>query len=74
MGRKPQNLKRVQIDMTEKSLARLDWLREATDSMSIAEVIRDAVELRETIVRLRLAGKKIIAEDEMTGEKSILVF
>lgn len=74
MTRRPQSLKRVQIDMTEKAVARLEWLLEETDSMSIAEVIRDAVELREAIVLLRKAGKKIIAEDEKTGEKSVLVF
>jgi Ribbon-helix-helix protein, copG family len=72
-GRKSKNTKRVQIDMSEKALARLEWLREATDSTTIAEVIRDAIEFREAAVRLAAEGQKIYAEDEKTGKRTYLL-
>jgi len=73
MGRRSQNLKRIQLDITEKALTRLQWLQEETDSLSIAEVIRDSIDLREAIVRLRMEGKKIVAEDEKTGDRTLLI-
>ena len=66
---KERKLRRVQIDMSEKAFARLEWLRDETDAASISEVIRDALELREAIVRLANEGNKIIAENPRDGTK-----
>jgi metal-responsive CopG/Arc/MetJ family transcriptional regulator len=73
MPRKLMNLKRVQIDMSEKALQRLEWIMEETDSMSLSEVIRDSLELREVLIKLRKEGKRVFAEDEKTGERAILL-
>ena len=40
--------------------------------MSIAEVIRDAIELREAVVHLLNNGYEIVAENEKTGAKKSL--
>jgi hypothetical protein len=66
-------LKRLQIDLSEKAFARLEWLREETDAMSFTEVIRDALELREAVVKLMHEGKDIIAEDIETKERERLL-
>jgi hypothetical protein len=73
MERKVKKTKRVQIDMSERAFARLEWLREATDSMTIAEVIRDAIEFREAVVRLANEGKEIFVEDGQTGKRIYLL-
>ena len=63
---------RVQIDMPKSAYERLEILRDATESVSIAEVIRDAIELREAVVHLLSNGYEIVAENEKTGAKKSL--
>jgi Ribbon-helix-helix protein, copG family len=67
------NLRRLQIDLSEKAYARLEWLREETDAMSLTEVIREALLLREAVVRLRQEGKDIFAEDRRTKDRERLI-
>jgi metal-responsive CopG/Arc/MetJ family transcriptional regulator len=66
--------KRVQIDMSEKAFSRLERLRDESGSATISEVIRDAIEQREAVVRLMNKGHTIYAEDEATGKKIYLFF
>jgi len=70
---KDRKLKRVQIDLTETAFARLERLREVTDSMSLTEVIRDSLELREAVVKLVQEGKEIFAEDPKTKQRDRLI-
>jgi hypothetical protein len=64
--------KRVQIDMSEKAFSRLERLRDESGSSTISEVIRDAIEQREAVVRLMKQGHTIYAEDE--GGKKLYLF
>ena len=73
MARKPMNLKRVQLDMPERVLERLLTLVDDTESMSLAEFIRDSLELREKLIRVRKEGKEIYAIDTKTGERERLL-
>jgi hypothetical protein len=59
-------LRRVQLDLSERAFARLEWLKEETDAQSFTEVIRDALELREAVVKLAQEGKNVFAEDPET--------
>jgi len=68
-----RKLKRLQIDLSEKAFARLEWLREETDATSFTEVVRDALELREAVIKLMQEGKDIIAEDRETKERHRLL-
>jgi hypothetical protein len=71
--KRPKQAKRIHIEVSDKALSRLEWLREETDAMSIAEVIRDAIELREMIVKLANEGHTLYAENQETGEKTRLL-
>jgi predicted CopG family antitoxin len=73
MATATRKLKRIQIDMSERAFSRLEWLKDATDSQSFTEVIRDALELREAVVRLAQEGKSIMAEDPITKNRAILI-
>jgi hypothetical protein len=68
-----RKLKRIQIDMSERAFSRLEWLKNATDSQSFTEVIRDALELREAVVRMAQEGKSIMAEDPITKDRAIII-
>lgn len=50
--------KRVQLDLPERSLARLQELRGKTEASSYAEVIKNALRLYEAIVQETEAGNK----------------
>jgi hypothetical protein len=68
-----RKLKRIQIDMSERAFARLEWLKDATDSQSFTEVIRDALELRAAVVRMAQEGKSIVAEDPVTKDRAMII-
>jgi predicted CopG family antitoxin len=73
MSTATRKLKRIQIDMSERAFSRLEWLKDATDSQSFTEVIRDALELREAVVRMAQEGKSIMAEDPVTKDRAIII-
>lgn len=50
--------KRVQLDLPERSLARLQELRGKTEASSYAEVIKNALRLYEAVVEETEAGNK----------------
>jgi hypothetical protein len=68
-----RKLKRIQIDMSERAFSRLEWLKDATDSSTFTEVIRDALELREAVVRMAQEGKSIVVEDPITKDRAVLI-
>jgi hypothetical protein len=71
MQQKPKKV-RVQIDMSEAAYGRLERLQEVTDAPSIAQVIREAIELREAVAGLLNDGYEIVAENEETGKRKSL--
>jgi hypothetical protein len=53
------NVKRVQLDMTIKSVERLRHLQEVTEAQSYAEVLRNALKLYEALINEVEAGNEI---------------
>jgi hypothetical protein len=51
-------IKRVQLDLPEKSLARLQELRAKTEASSYAEVVKNALRLYEAVVEEAEVGNK----------------
>lgn len=66
-------MKRLQIDLTETAMARLEWLKEQTDAMSLTEVVRKSLKLREAIIKLKMEGKVLLVEDTTTGQRERLI-
>ena len=58
IGTKEQKL-RVQLDLTDKMCALIDWLAEETGAASRAEVIRRALSLYGILCQEKQAGKRI---------------
>lgn len=54
--------KRVQLDLPERSLARLQELRGKTEASSYAEVIKNALRLYEAVVEETEAGNKFLVK------------
>ena len=52
--------KRVQLDLPERSMARLQELRSKTEATSYAEVVKNALRLYEAVVEETEAGKKFL--------------
>jgi Arc/MetJ-type ribon-helix-helix transcriptional regulator len=67
------NVKRVQLDLPERSMARLQELRSKTEASSYAEVVKNALRLYEAIVTETEAGKKFFlrSPDGVTTEYKI---
>jgi hypothetical protein len=54
------SVKRVQLDLPERSMARLQELRAKTEATSYAEVVKNALRLYESVVEETEAGKKFL--------------
>ena len=66
------SVKRVQLDLPERSMARLQELRAKTEASSYAEVVKNALRLYEAIVEEAEAGKKFLlksADGQVTEYK-----
>jgi hypothetical protein len=62
-----QEMKRVQMDMPERSVARLKALQERTEAVSYAEVIKNALRVYEVIVeQIDNGGEVLIRKDGVT--------
>lgn len=64
-----QALKRVQMDMPERSVARLLALQAATDATSYAEVIKNALRVYEMVVQEVENGGEILVRRDGEVEK-----
>ena len=54
---------RFQITLSEKGYQRLSVLQQATDAVSAADVIRDALRVYEALVKETIDGNHIVVED-----------
>ncbi len=64
MKEKSAKTTRVQIEMPEKSMARLVSLKEKTDASSYAEVLRNALRLYEDMIEKHEQNFKIMIRDK----------
>ena len=55
--------KRIEIALTDAAAKRLDWLKENTQAKNLTEVVKDALELKEAVTKLQLAGETVLVRD-----------
>ena len=68
------NIKRVQFDLPEKSMARLLTLKEKTEATSYAEVVKNALRLYEAVIEEAEAGNKFFVRGDAGTEREYVVF
>lgn len=66
--------KRVQLDMGERSLARLQSLKADTEASSYAEVVKNALRLYEAVVHEASQGNTFCVRTKDGETKEFLVF
>ena len=66
--------KRVQFDLPERSLIRLQELRDETEAASYAEVVKNALRLYEAVVKDTKAGNRFLVQTPAGETKEYLVF
>jgi len=67
-------VKRVQLDLPEKSLQRLQDLKQKTEAVSYAEVIKNALRLYESIIAEAEAGGSFLVRDAAGHIKEYVIF
>lgn len=55
---------RVQLEMPESSMNRLLWIKDETEATSYAEVVKNALQLYEAMIKDRKGGKEFLIKDE----------
>lgn len=65
---------RLQIELPKASMERLKTLKEKTEAVSYAEVVRDAFKLYERIIEYVEAGNAIVIRDKEGNTKEIELF
>lgn len=67
-------VKRIQLDLPEKSLGRLQELKAKTEATSYAEVIKNALRLYEAVVTEVEAGNAFMVKTPDGALKEYIVF
>lgn len=70
----PNTFKRVQFDLPEKSMQRLQALKNKTESVSYAEVIKNALRLYEAVIEEADAGNRFFLKDKEGNEREYAIF
>lgn len=68
------NTKRVQIDLPERSMTRLQDLRTKTEATSYAEVVKNALRLYEAVVEEAEQGNKFYVRTPEGEAREYLIF
>ena len=66
--------KRVQLDLPEKSLQRLQNLKVKTEATSYAEVIKNALRLYDAVIAEAEAGSSFLVRDAAGHSKEFVIF
>lgn len=66
--------KRVQLDLPERSLARLQALKAKTEASSYADVIKNALRLYEAVIAETEAGNSFMVKKPDGQTKEYLIF
>ena len=66
--------KRVQLDLPEKSMQRLQELKRKTEAGSYGEVIKNALRLYEAVIAEAEAGNKFLVRDASGQSKEYVLF
>lgn len=68
------SVKRVQLDLPEKAMGRLQELKEKTEASSYAEVIKNALRLYEAIIAEAEMGNSFLVREPSGQTKEYVVF
>jgi Arc/MetJ-type ribon-helix-helix transcriptional regulator len=68
------DLRRVQFDMPEQAVARLQVLKSKTEATSYSEVVKNALRLYEAIIQESEAGNSFLVRTPDGCEKQYLIF
>jgi hypothetical protein len=66
--------KRVQLDLPERSMQRLQDLKRKTEASSYAEVIKNALRLYDAIITEAEAGSSFLIRDAAGQNKEYVIF
>jgi hypothetical protein len=69
----PVNFRRLQVTLSDRGFERLEKLREMTDAISQADVIREALSFYEAAVEEVTAGKRIVCENPKNPSDRLLL-
>jgi Arc/MetJ-type ribon-helix-helix transcriptional regulator len=67
-------LKRVQIDLPEKSMSRLQDLRAKTEASSYAEVVKNALRLYEAVIAETEHGNRFFVRSQDGEAREYVIF
>lgn len=56
-------LRRLQVTLTDRGFERLEKMRQMSDAVSQADVVRDALSFYESALEDIMSGKRIVSED-----------
>lgn len=68
------NMKRVQIDLPERSMSRLQELRAKTEATSYAEVVKNALRLYEAVVEETEQGSRFYVRKPDGEAREYVIF
>jgi hypothetical protein len=66
-------LRRLQVTLTDRGFERLEKMRQMSDVVSQADVVRDALIFYETALEEIMNGKRIVAEDPKNPSDRLLL-
>jgi hypothetical protein len=69
----PMNLRRLQVTLSDRGFERLEKLREMTDAISQADVIREALSFYEAAAEEVAAGRRIVCENPKNPSDRLLL-
>lgn len=66
--------KRVQLDLPERSMERLQALRDKTEASSYAEVLKSSLRLYEAVIKEAESGNRFLVEEPSGRQKEFIIF
>ncbi len=67
------SLRRLQVTLTDRGFERLEKMRQLSDVVSQADVVRDALSFYESALEEIASGKRIVAEDPKNPSDRLLL-
>jgi hypothetical protein len=66
-------LRRLQVTLTDRGFERLEKMRQQSDAVSLADVVRDALSLYQGVLEEVTSGRRIISEDPKNPSDRLLL-
>lgn len=66
-------LRRLQVTLTDRGFERLERMRQMSDAVSLADVVRDALSDYESTLEEIMSGRRIVSEDPKNPSDRLLL-